>query len=128
MNKVERFKSFVHGSVRVMLVGGMEALVINIEPRRNSRPICSESRFVLGVQGLEGNPYGGHSLNGILDQVAELTGIRPGCYVDRGYRGHGVAETKVFLFGQKRNVTPTIKKELKRRSVIGHQKTEGRLV
>ena len=42
-----------------------------------------------------------------------------------------MAETKVFLSGQKRNVTPTIKKELKRRSaieaVIGHQKTEGRL-
>jgi len=42
-----------------------------------------------------------------------------------------VTETKVFLSGQKRNVTPTIKKELKRRSaieaVIGHQKTEGNL-
>ena len=42
-----------------------------------------------------------------------------------------MTETKVFLSGQKRNVTPTIKKELKRRSaieaVIGHQKTEGRL-
>jgi len=42
LNKVERFKSFVYGSIRVKLVGGVEALVIDIEPRRNSRPICPE--------------------------------------------------------------------------------------
>ncbi len=42
LNKVERFKSFVYGSVCVMLVGSTEALVIDIEPRRNSRPICPE--------------------------------------------------------------------------------------
>lgn len=42
LNKVERFKSFVYGSVCIMLVGGTEALIIDIEPRRNSRPICPE--------------------------------------------------------------------------------------
>lgn len=42
LNKVERFKSFVYGAVVVTLVGGTEALVIDIEPRRNSRPICPE--------------------------------------------------------------------------------------
>ena len=42
LNKVERFKSFVYGSIRVTLVDGVEALVIDIEPRRNSRPICPE--------------------------------------------------------------------------------------
>jgi len=94
--------------------------------------VTNKEGFILGAQGLEGNPYDGHTLKGALDQVAELTGTRPErCYVDRGYRGHGVTETKVFLSGQKRNMTPTIKKELKRRSaieaVIGHQKTEGRL-
>lgn len=94
--------------------------------------VTNKEGFILGAQGLEGNPYDGHTLKGVLDQVADLTGTRPErCYVDRGYRGHGVTETKVFLSGQKRNVTPTIKKELKRRSaieaVIGHQKTEGRL-
>jgi IS5 family transposase len=100
----------------------------------NKVSLCVTNRegFILGAQGLEGNPYDGHTLKGTLDQVADLTGTRPErCYVDRGYRGHGVSKTKVFLSGQKRNVTPTIKKELKRRSaieaVIGHQKTEGRL-
>jgi IS5 family transposase len=94
--------------------------------------VTNKEGFILGAQGLEGNPYDGHTLQGALDQVTELTGTRPErCYVDRGYRGHGVIETKVFLSGQKRNITPTIKKELKRRSaieaVIGHQKTEGNL-
>lgn len=44
LNKVQRFKSFVYGSAQVILVGGTEALVIDIEPRRNSRPICPECR------------------------------------------------------------------------------------
>ena len=94
--------------------------------------VTNKEGFILGTQGLEGNPYDGHTLKGALDQATQLSGTRPErCYVDRGYRGHGVTETQVFLSGQKRNVTPTIKKELKRRSaieaVIGHQKTEGRL-
>lgn len=42
LNKVERFKSFVYGSVCIMLIGGTEALVIDIEPRRNNRLICPE--------------------------------------------------------------------------------------
>lgn len=42
LNKVERFKSFVYGSTQVMLVNGVEALVLDIEPRRNSQPTCPE--------------------------------------------------------------------------------------
>ena len=42
-----------------------------------------------------------------------------------------MTDTDVFISGQRRNITPAIKKELKRRSaieaVIGHQKIEGRL-
>lgn len=53
------------------------------------------------------------------------------CYVDRGYRGHGVKKTSVLISGQKRGVTPTIRKELRRRSavepVIGHMKEDGKL-
>ena len=52
-------------------------------------------------------------------------------YVDRGYRGHGVTETAVFVSGQKRGVTRTIRRELKRRSAIepeiGHMKNDGHL-
>jgi transposase len=42
LNKVERFKSFVYGAAQVMLVDGVEALVIDIQPRRNSQPVCPE--------------------------------------------------------------------------------------
>ena len=42
LNKVERFKSFVYGSTRIQWIDGMEALIIDIEPRRNSRPVCPE--------------------------------------------------------------------------------------
>ncbi len=52
-------------------------------------------------------------------------------FVDRGYRGHEVKDTKVFISGQKRGVTRSIKKALKRRSAIepeiGHMKNDGRL-
>lgn len=92
----------------------------------------NRDNFVIGMQALPGNPYDGHTLQDALDQVGRLTGLRPQrCYVDRGYRGHGVTDAAVFISGQRRNVTPTIRRELRRRSavepVIGHMKEDGRL-
>jgi IS5 family transposase len=53
---------------------------------------------------------------------------------DKGYRGHNAPpgyKFRVFLSGQKRGVTPAIKRELRRRSavepVIGHLKAEHRM-
>ena len=53
-------------------------------------------------------------------------------YVDKGYRGHNVANPRrMFISGQKRGVFGVIKRELRRRSaieaVIGHMKSEGHL-
>ena len=54
-------------------------------------------------------------------------------FVDKGYRGHGLKEdfTQVFLSGQKRGVTASIKRDLRRRSVIepiiGHLKNDSLL-
>ena len=42
LNKVERFKSFIYGTASFIVVNGGDALVIDIEPRRNSQPICPE--------------------------------------------------------------------------------------
>ena len=42
LNKVERFKSFVYTSVCLKQINAKDALIIDIEPRRNSRPICPE--------------------------------------------------------------------------------------
>jgi len=90
------------------------------------------SGFVVGAQACPGNPYDGHTLAAQLQQVVSLTGMMPKrCFVDRGYRGHGITDTQVFISGQRRGVTRTIRKELKRRSAIepeiGHMKNDGHL-
>ena len=81
---------------------------------------------------LAGNPFNGHTLAGALEQLERITVVVPErCYVDRGYRGNGVKDCVVFISGQRRRVTPTIKRELRRRSaiepVIGHMKEDGKL-
>lgn len=42
LNKVEHFKSFVFGKARFTTVNGFDALVIDIKPRKNGKPQCSE--------------------------------------------------------------------------------------
>jgi IS5 family transposase len=92
----------------------------------------SRDNFVVGMQALPGNPFDGHTLSGALQQISRVTGVLPErCYVDRGYRGHGVENSTVFISGQRRGLSPTIRRELKRRSavepVIGHMKEDGKL-
>jgi transposase, IS5 family len=89
-------------------------------------------QFVLGARALPGNPYDGHTLAAQIAQAERLTGVAVArAYVDRGYRGHDADKARVFLSGQKRGVTPTIRRELRRRNaiepVIGHAKTDGHL-
>ncbi len=89
-------------------------------------------QFVLGMQSLPGNPYDGHTLAGQITQVERITGTAiDRAYVDRGYRGHDADRTRVFISRQKRGITPTIRRELRRRAaiepVIGHMKTDGHL-
>ena len=107
--------------------------------------VTNRSGFVLGVMALPGNPGAcpragrrpdpgdGHTLDGTARQVERLTGTPIArLYVDRGYRGHNDRrKDRVFLSGQRRGLTPTIRKELRRRSAIepaiGHMKSDGRL-
>ena len=84
------------------------------------------------MRALPGNPYDGHTLSEALEQVEILTDQKPEfAFVDRGYRGHGVQNVKVFISGAKRGVTRTIARLLRRRSaiepMIGHMKNDGRL-
>ena len=55
-------------------------------------------------------------------------------FADKGYRGHNAPpdyKFRVFIAGQKRRMTPKIKREMRRRSavepVIGHLKSEHRM-
>lgn len=88
--------------------------------------------FVVGMRSMPGNPYDGHTLREALEQVEILAETRPKrAFVDRGYRGHGVQTTAVYIAGQKRGMTPALQRDLRRRSaiepMIGHMKTDGRL-
>ncbi len=89
-------------------------------------------QFVLGARALPGNPYDGHTLAAGIAQAERVTGVEvERAYVDRGYRGHDADRARVILSGQKRRVTPTIRRERRRRSaiepVIGHMKSDGHL-
>jgi transposase, IS5 family len=94
--------------------------------------VTNREGLVVGLQAHAGNPYDGQTLAPALVQVERLTGVAPArCYVDRGYRGHGVSDTAVFVAGRRRGITPTIRREQRRRStieaMIGHMKLDGRL-
>ena len=82
---------------------------------------------------LHGRPFDGHTLNTVTQKMITITGIKPQrIYVDCGYRGHDYPNKhRVYRSGQKRGVVGTIKKELRRRSVvepvIGYLKNDGHL-
>jgi transposase, IS5 family len=92
-------------------------------------------QFVTHVKALPGNPYDGHTLATVIPEMEELIGNTiERALLDKGYRGHNAPpdyKFRVFISGQKRRVTPKIKRELRRRSavepVIGHLKSEHRM-
>jgi IS5 family transposase len=89
-------------------------------------------QFVIGARTLPGNPFDGHTLAAQIAQTERITGVPvERAHVDRGYRGHDADKSRVFLSGQRRGVTPTIRREIRRRAgiepVIGHLKSDGHL-
>jgi transposase, IS5 family len=92
-------------------------------------------QFVTHVKALPGNPYDGHTLAAVIPDMEALIGNTiERILVDKGYRGHNAPPDyrfRVFTSGQKRHMTPKIKRELRRRSavepVIGHLKAEHRM-
>jgi len=90
-------------------------------------------QFIIGMQALPGSPYDGHTVSDQIEQIERLTGIAvERAYLDRGYRGHGHEGTAKIYISRMRGITsPTIRRELKRRSaiesIIGHTKANGLL-
>src|SRR5947207_1474377 len=92
-------------------------------------------QFVTHAAALPGNPYDGHTLGTVIPQMQALIGnILDRCITDAGYRGHNAPpdhKFKVYTAGQKRRLTPQIKREFKRRAaiepVIGHLKEHHRM-
>jgi len=92
-------------------------------------------QFVTHVKAMPGKPYDGHTLATVIPEMEALTGNTiERVIADKGYRGHNAPpdyKFRVFIAGQKRRMTPTIKREMRRRSavepVIGHLKSEHRM-
>ena len=90
-------------------------------------------QFVLHAKALHGNPYDGHTLGPVVAQMQKLTGVEVRrVHVDKGYRGHSYPNKfRVWISGQVRRVTKTIRREMRRRAavepVIGHVKAEHRM-
>ncbi len=90
-------------------------------------------QFLLHAQALHGNPFDGHTLAAAINDIQANTGIEVRrIHVDKGYRGHDFAnKARVWITGQVRRTTRTIKREMKRRAaiepVIGHLKQSHRL-
>lgn len=92
-------------------------------------------QFALHAMALPGNPYDGHTLATVIPDMEETIGNQLSrILADAGYRGHNAPEShklRVFTSGQKRRVTPAIKRQMRRRSavepVIGHLKNEHRM-
>ena len=91
--------------------------------------------FALHAKALPGNPYDGHTLAEIIPDMEKIIGNNiDRLLADAGYRGHNAPPThtfKIYTTGQKRRMTPAIKREMRRRAavepVIGHIKNEHRM-
>ena len=81
-------------------------------------------QFVVGTRAVPGLPYDGHTLKDQIAQVERLTGVAvTRAYVDKGYRGHGLAKP-----GQtKPNHQARVAKAQRHRTIIGHAKSDGLL-
>ena len=96
----------------------------------------SRHNWVVGIQALHGNPYDGHTLKGIVEQVERLTNYQvKEAYCDRGYRGHNYeGDAIIHIAGQRQRgspVTRSLRKWLRRRNAIepkiGHLKEDNRM-
>jgi len=92
-------------------------------------------QFALHAKALPGNPYVGHTLNTVIPDIEATIGTEiERILTDAGYKGHNAParhKFRIFTAGQKRRMTPSIKREMRRRAavepVIGHIKNEHRM-
>jgi transposase, IS5 family len=91
--------------------------------------------FALHAKALPGNPYDGHTFATVIPEMEAMIGNDiDRLLADAGYRGHNAPPThtfKIYTTGQKRRMTPAIKREMRRRAavepLIGHIKNEHRM-
>jgi transposase, IS5 family len=104
-------------------------------PARAGSGVHRHGQFVTHIAALPGNPYDGHKLATVIPAMEDMIGDTiERLLADAGYRGHNAPtdyKFRVYTSGQKRRLTPQIKRELRRRAaiepVIGHLKAEHRM-
>lgn len=92
-------------------------------------------QFAVHARAMPGRPYDGHTLATVIQDIEKLTGaVITRILADAGYKGHNAPQShvfRVFTAGQKRRVTPAIKRQMRHRSavepVIGHIKNDHRM-
>ena len=94
----------------------------------------SRDNWVIGSQAHHGNPYDGHTLSSVLEQVKRITGWNArDVYCDRGYRGHGYTGASMIhiVNNRRKNLSRSERYWRGRRAaiepVIGHLKSDNRL-
>jgi IS5 family transposase len=79
-------------------------------------------QFALHALALPGNPYDGHTLVTVIPDIEQTIGNGiTRILADAGYRGHYAPLShrfQVYTSGQKRRMTPAIKREMRRRSAV----------
>ena len=79
-------------------------------------------QFALHAKAMPGNPYDGHTLATVIPKIEALVGNTiERVLADAGYRGHNVPpkyKFRVYTAGQKRRMTPQIKRQMRRRSAV----------
>ena len=94
--------------------------------------ITHKQGLALSSQALKTNQHDAHTLKDALENASTISDHAiDKAFVDRGYRGHKVGTADVYISGQKRGMTWSLKRALKRRSAIephiGHMKSDGKL-
>lgn len=93
----------------------------------------NRGNWMVAARLLPGNPYDGHTLAETLTAVERVTTVAvTDAYVDKGYRGHGIAgPTQVHVAGQRSSPSRSERKRRRRRSAvepkIGHLKSDHRM-
>jgi hypothetical protein len=104
--------------VRLAATHGIKAHKVYELGVKVSVAVTNREGLVLGMLALPSNPYDGHTLAPALAQAERISDTAMArAYVDRGHRGHGLEDGRVFA-GRRRDMTVTIRRELNGRSAI----------
>jgi IS5 family transposase len=93
----------------------------------------SRGGWLVGAMAFPGNPYDGHTLKDMMEQVERVAKLPKQVFVDLGYRGHnGPATVEINVVPRKRGKIPkNLWRWMKRRAAveptIGHLKHEHRM-